>query len=127
MWLLAAAAAFTLPSSAPPAPRARAEPPATRRDALHLALAAAGLLVLPAAQPAFAEEVTTKAGVKIPYTVLKTGSAGGGQPKIGDLVAIRFKGSVKATGSVFDDILTSPEPYYMRLGRCRTHWFMLQA
>jgi len=63
---------------------------------------------------AFAEGGTSKNGVE--YTVLKAGSPGGGQPKLGDLVAIRFKGSVKATGSVFDDILGSTEPYYTRLG-----------
>ncbi|KAL1518923.1 hypothetical protein AB1Y20_003195 [Prymnesium parvum] len=85
----------------------------SRRDALVLAGAASWATAFQAAQAA---EITTKAGVAIPYTVLKSAPAGGGSPKVGDLVAIRFKGAVKATGAVFDDILESPEPYYMRLG-----------
>lgn len=40
----------------------------------------------------------------------------GGTPTKGDLCAIRFKGSVKATGAVFDDIMASVEPYYFRVG-----------
>ena len=35
-------------------------------------------------------------------------------PKIGDLVAIRFKGSFN--GVVFDDIMNTEEPYYVRVG-----------
>ena len=44
----------------------------------------------------------------------KTGS--GGQPAVGDLCAIRFKGTVTKTGQVFDDIMESAEPYYFRIG-----------
>merc|ERR1719478_1824595 len=47
-------------------------------------------------------------------TVKKTGS--GGQPAVGDLCAIRFKGTVTKTGQVFDDIMESAEPYYFRIG-----------
>ena len=54
----------------------------------------------------------TKGGVGI--TVKKTGS--GGQPAVGDLCAIRFKGTVTKTGQVFDDIMESAEPYYFRIG-----------
>lgn len=89
----------------------------SRRDLLQVAVAASGLALLPGIQAASAEEITTKSGVSIPYTVVKKGPSGGGKPKVGDLVAIRFKGAVKATGSVFDDILASPDPYYTRLGR----------
>ena len=53
---------------------------------------------------------TTPAGV--PYKVLKAGS--GAQAKVGDLVAIRFRGSVD--GKVFDDIFNTEEPYYVRVG-----------
>ena len=50
------------------------------------------------------------------YEVVKKGPKGGGTPVVGDLVAIRFKGRVKATGAVFDNILDSPEVYYTRVG-----------
>lgn len=48
-------------------------------------------------------------------TVVRNGQ-GGGSPVNGDLIAIRFKGSVAATGQVFDNILENPEPYYFRVG-----------
>ena len=83
----------------------------TRRQALG---AAAVLPFAPAACLAEAAPTSTKSGVGI--TVMKTGT--GGQPNKGDLCAIRFKGTVKATGQVFDDILGSVEPYYFRVGKC---------
>jgi len=49
------------------------------------------------------------------YEVVKTGT-GGGQPKIGDLIAVRFKCVVRSSGIVIDDILASSEPYYFRVG-----------
>jgi len=83
-----------------------------RREALLAAGTACFVgISIPAAS---AEEGTTKGGVT--YTVIQSGKVGGGQPKVGDLVAIRFKGSVKSSGAVFDDILGSSEPYYTRLG-----------
>ncbi|KAL3929773.1 MAG: hypothetical protein SGPRY_001815 [Prymnesium sp.] len=85
----------------------------SRREAL---LAASLLVAMPGVHSASAEELTTKSGAVLQYTVLKSAQSGGGKPKIGDLVAIRFKGAVKASGAVFDDILESPEPYYTRLG-----------
>lgn len=60
------------------------------------------------ASPAMAE--TTKSGIE--YKVVKTGK--GAVPQIGELVAIKFKGSYK--GMVFDDIMEAPEPYYYRVG-----------
>ena len=83
----------------------------TRRQALG---AAAVLPFAPAACQADAPPASTKSGVGI--TVIKTGT--GGTPTKGDLCAIRFKGSVKATGQVFDDIMASAEPYYFRVGKC---------
>jgi len=112
--------AFSLPTSrvqsTPNGLRACATPQmafCSRRQAL-VATGTACLVGLPNLQAAFAEEQTTKNGVA--YSVLQSGKEGGGKPKLGDLVAIRFKGSVKASGAVFDDILASPEPYYTRLG-----------
>jgi len=83
----------------------------SRRQALG---AFAVLPFAPAACLASAAPTETKSGVGI--TVIKTGT--GGQPIKGDLCAIRFKGTVKATGQVFDDILGSAEPYYFRVGKC---------
>lgn len=82
-----------------------------RRDAMHIAGSAA-LLQLIRPQWAAAEEITTKSGLS--YSIVKSGN--GGQPTVGDLIAIRFKGAVKASGVVFDDIMTSSEPYYTRVG-----------
>jgi len=120
--LCALSAAFTLPSHQllrPTGLRAHDAPQMalnTRREAL-LAAGAACLVGLPGVQSASAEEFKSKMGKVIEYTKLVSGDEkAGGMPKVGDLVAIRFKGAVKATGSVFDDILGSPEPYYMRLG-----------
>ena len=62
---------------------------------------------------AFADEdgfTTTASGLK--YKQTKGGR--GSSPKVGDLCAIRFKGTFK--GVDFDDILNNPEPYYFRLG-----------
>jgi peptidylprolyl isomerase len=89
--------------------RAPAGSSLTRRQALG---AAAVLPFAPAACQADAPPASTKSGVGI--TVIKTGT--GGTPTKGDLCAIRFKGSVKATGQVFDDIMASAEPYYFRVG-----------
>ena len=92
--------------------RAPAGSSLTRRQALG---AAAVLPFAPAACQAFdPPPAATKSGVGI--TVMKKGT--GGTPTKGDLCAIRFKGSVKATGAVFDDIMASVEPYYFRVGKC---------
>lgn len=61
---------------------------------------------------AFASEyTTTPSGLQ--YKVIKS-AADGAVPKIGDLIAIRFKGSYE--GKVFDDITETPEPLYYRVG-----------
>lgn len=57
--------------------------------------------------------VTTKSGLT--YTVVKESKVGG-KPVVGDLIAIRFKLTVQKSGAVIDDILSSPEPYYYRVG-----------
>lgn len=47
------------------------------------------------------------------YKVLKP-APNGAVPKVGDLIAIRFRGSFD--GKVFDDITETPEPLYYRVG-----------
>ena len=47
------------------------------------------------------------------WTVVKEGK-NKISPKVGDLVAVRFKGSCQ--GVVFDDIMNTEEPYYVRVG-----------
>jgi hypothetical protein len=71
-----------------------------RREALLAGASAAAAAALPRAAGA---DTTTESGLS--YKVIKTGS--GGQPAVGDLITIRFKGVVKATGAVFDDIMSS--------------------
>ncbi len=84
-----------------------------RRGALAGAAAAArGATALGGPLAALADETSTASGLS--WKVVKSGK--GGQPVTGDLIAIRFKGSVAATGAVFDDIMTSAEPYYTRVG-----------
>jgi FKBP-type peptidyl-prolyl cis-trans isomerase len=48
----------------------------------------------------------------IKYEVIQSGK--GDQPKVGDLVAVRFKGSYK--GNVFDDTFSTDQPYFYRAG-----------
>lgn len=81
-----------------------------RRDALGLAALATTATALPARA---AESIGSDG---LTYTVTKSSRSSGGKPKIGDLVVVRFKGSVQKTGAVFDDIMSSPEGYYFRLG-----------
>ena len=64
-----------------------------------------------AAQPAFAEDL----GDGLTYTVVTKGK-GSGQPKIGDLIVVRFKSTVVKSGQVIDDIMANPEGYYYRVG-----------
>lgn len=49
---------------------------------------------------------------KIKYEVVTVGS--GDQPKVGDLVSIRFKASYK--GKDFDNTFETPQPYMYRAG-----------
>ena len=128
--LFAAVQALNLPARGPAASTAAAVSALGRRDVFVGGTAAALGLMANAGIAAAEEEVapapppppppppmpktaTTATGLK--YTVVKTGS-GGGKPKVGDLIAIRFKGAVKETGAVFDDIMGSAEPYYTRVG-----------
>ena len=86
-----------------PSPVASAALATSRRDVIGAA-AALGFAALGSdVQIAAAEdEVTLPSGLK--YTVLKKGS-NTGKPVVGDLVAIRFKCSIKSTGAVIDNIL----------------------
>lgn len=88
-----------------------AEAGVSRREALGSALAVG--LVLPWGKTAAsaAEEGVTKGGVK--YKVQAPGKSAY-RARVGDLVAIRFRGQYK--DSVFDDILDNTEPFYFRLG-----------
>merc|ERR1719440_800471 len=99
--LQAAGAAFLLPL-APFAATADEEPLAAVAEAPAPVVEAP-----PPPPPAPKGPTATKNGVGI--KVLKTGK--GGQPAVGDLIAIKFKGSVTASGQVFDDIMENPEPY----------------
>ena len=89
----------------------------SRRAALTSAASAAGLILSPLSARA---DGKTPSGLE--YKVVKAGKGicppelGGCSPKVGDLIGIRFKGAVAATGAVFDDILESAEPYYTRVG-----------
>lgn len=101
----------------PRAPRASAAPTPTppsvgaafsRRSVLSGAALAALAVALPGA--ARAEEFSTPAGVKV--RVLKKGT--GPKIEVGDLTALRFKGSYG--GFAFDDIFDTPQPYFYRAG-----------
>jgi FKBP-type peptidyl-prolyl cis-trans isomerase len=50
---------------------------------------------------------------KVLYDVV-TSNPSGLKPKVGELVAIRFKGSFK--GNVYDNTFDTPEPYFYRAG-----------
>ena len=92
--------------------------------------AAAALLCGGAALPALADEEEAalapppppppppaRSGVTPEGVAYREVSKGrGGAPVLGDLIAIRFRATITATGQKFDDILTNPEPYYFRLG-----------
>jgi hypothetical protein len=76
-------------------------------------LSGIALAALSAAVPApvrAADEVTTPSGLR--YSVVKAGT--GPKIQVGDLVAIRFKGSYN--DFAFDDIFATPEPYFYRAG-----------
>lgn len=50
---------------------------------------------------------------KIQYEVVKS-NPNGEKPKVGEMVAVRFKGSYK--GTTFDDTFSTEQPYYYRAG-----------
>lgn len=58
------------------------------------------------------ETVTLPSGVTY---VIKT-KGDGPKPEIGQLAGIRFRAVCTPTGNVVDDILSTPEPYYTRVG-----------
>lgn len=51
---------------------------------------------------------------QIQYEVLKAAPSGAAQPKAGEMVVVRFKGSFK--GTVFDDTFKTNDPYFYRAG-----------
>ena len=99
--LLATATALSL------SPKARAP---TRSEFFKGAAAFSAAAAVGAAAPASAA-TTLPSGLK--YEVIKS-NPNGAIPKIGDLIAIRFKGSTE--GRVFDDITKTDEPLYYRVG-----------
>ena len=72
------------------------------------ALSSLGLMVNTAA----AEMTVTPFDDKIRYEVVEVGT--GDQPKVGEIVSIRFKASYK--GKDFDNTFESPQPYMFRAG-----------
>ena len=72
------------------------------------ALSSLGLMV----NTASADMVSAPFDDKIRYEVVEKGT--GDQPKIGDLVSIRFKASYK--GKDFDNTFENPQPYMFRAG-----------
>eukprot|EP00871_Galdieria_phlegrea_P002276 jgi/Galph1/3049/GphlegSOOS_G1724.1 len=83
-----------------------------RRHLLHVALIAiASQWCFSLPIKADAGEVVLQDGVR--YKILKKGK-GTAHPVVGDLVGIRFRARYK--DYVFDDIMESTEPYYLRVG-----------
>uniref|UniRef100_A0A7S0LWQ9 peptidylprolyl isomerase n=1 Tax=Cryptomonas curvata TaxID=233186 RepID=A0A7S0LWQ9_9CRYP len=80
--------------------------PSTRREALGVLFGGAAWL----ANAKFASAIAGPEGLE--YEVLKAGK--GPKPKIGDLVAIRFKGSFN--GKEFDNCFNTANSYYYRVG-----------
>ena len=72
------------------------------------AISSLGLMV----NTASADMTTAPFDDKIRYEVVETGK--GDQPKVGDLVSIRFKASYK--GKDFDNTFENPQPYMFRAG-----------
>ena len=125
---LALVQGLTLPTAPSQAAAARAAMPA-RRDVI--AGGAAVLAWAASSRAAMAEEEATptvdaappppptSSEVALPnglkYKVIKTGGKGA-KPVVGDLISIRFKCVIEKSGTVIDDILNTPEPYYYRVG-----------
>ena len=72
------------------------------------AISSLGLIV----NTASADMTTAPFDDKIRYEVVTVGA--GDQPKVGDLVSIRFKASYK--GKDFDNTFETPQPYMFRAG-----------
>jgi hypothetical protein len=72
------------------------------------AMSSLGLLV----NSAYADMTVAPFDDKIRYEVVTAGQ--GDQPKVGDLVSIRFKASYK--GKDFDNTFETPQPYMFRAG-----------
>lgn len=97
------------PTCSTDVPANGAVPVQVSRRAVLSGIALAALAVtVPTAEAA--EQVTTPSGLK--YTVSKKGA--GPKINVGDLVAIRFKGSYNDVP--FDDLFSTSEPYFYRAG-----------
>lgn len=72
------------------------------------AISSLGLMV----NTASADMTVTPFDDKIRYEVVTTGT--GDQPKVGEIVSIRFKASYK--GKDFDNTFEAPQPYMFRAG-----------
>jgi len=78
---------------------------------IRLVSTIAGLLAT-APTTVWADMVPAPWSSDVQYEVLKQSPKDALQPKVGDLVAIRFKGSYK--GSDFDDTFKTDQPYFYR-------------
>merc|ERR1711879_171431 len=61
---------------------------------------------------AVGEKGETPEGVR--YTIVEIGT--GGKAAVGDLVTLKFKGSLAKDGRVFDDIMEQEAPFFTRVG-----------
>jgi len=99
-------------------------PKATRRAFVQAATstiiggAASAFVAVPApaafAETTLAEGSTTTTASGVVIKVIKAGSGESEQPRIGELMGIRFKAFAGKTK--IDDIFDTPEPYYTRCG-----------
>lgn len=113
MMLTSLVLALAATASALSSPAARAAPSASGAPALGRGafLSGASAAALALARPALAVE-KTPSGMQ--YEVIKRNEKGI-QAKVGDLIAVRFKGTL-LDGKIFDDITETPEPLYYRVG-----------
>ncbi|KAJ1473804.1 hypothetical protein T484DRAFT_1972211 [Baffinella frigidus] len=107
----------SLRAAACPTPIVMAAQPAplSRREALGAFAVAGAWAASPLAAFAEGADLTFQPltnGQGVEYSVLKKGS--GPKPKVGDLVAIRFKASYN--GKAFDDTFATANSYYYRVG-----------
>lgn len=83
---------------------------------------AAGMLCGLMPSVANAELVSAPWSERVQYEILKQAPAGALQPKVGDLVAIRFRGSYKGTD--FDNTFKNELPYFYRLPKHNRLFFV---
>ncbi|BAM79150.1 probable FKBP-type peptidyl-prolyl cis-trans isomerase [Cyanidioschyzon merolae strain 10D] len=86
----------------------------TRRRLLQLGLGQALVWTLSGLAWDKARAANEKDVPELPFPVQVLEKGTGPQPQTGDLVGIRFRAAYN--GRVFDDIMDSSEPFYMRVG-----------